>query len=111
MYLTRDAILAMLREVAALAPRSTLALSFLLPPDMVDGTERGAYEAVLKAAHAAGSPFVSLLRPEEMLALGQEAGFREVHYAGTDELTRRYFTARSDGLKPAVGECFLVATV
>jgi len=36
MYLTRDAIMATLRQVSALAPGSTLAMSFLLPIEMSD---------------------------------------------------------------------------
>ena len=34
MYLTRDAIVATLRQVAALAPGSTLAMSFLVPVEL-----------------------------------------------------------------------------
>jgi hypothetical protein len=53
---------------------------------------------------------VSLLEPPEMLALAREAGFRQVQHVGTIDLIRRYFTGRSDGLKLATGESFLVAT-
>jgi methyltransferase (TIGR00027 family) len=111
MYLSQDAILAMLREVTGLAPGSTLAVTFLLPLELVDAAERPAYERVLAGARASGTPFVSLLRPQEMLALGREAGFREVRHVGTGDLVQRYFTGRSDGLKPSMGESFLIATV
>src|SRR5262249_4542931 len=36
MYLTRDATAATLRQIAALAPGSTLAMTFLLPVDLLD---------------------------------------------------------------------------
>jgi O-methyltransferase involved in polyketide biosynthesis len=100
----------MLCQIAALARGSTLALSFLLPPELVDPAERAQYEAVRAAASASGTPFLSLLDPPEMFALAREAGFRHVQHVGTSDLIQRYFTGRSDGLKPATGESFLVAT-
>jgi len=51
MYLTRDAIAATLRQVAALAPGSTLVMSFMLPIELVD--PRGALRH--RAGAAAGS--------------------------------------------------------
>jgi O-methyltransferase involved in polyketide biosynthesis len=36
MYLTRDANLATLRQIAALAPGSTLAMTFILPLELLD---------------------------------------------------------------------------
>src|SRR5471032_1513429 len=44
MYLTRDAIAATLRQVAALAPGSTLAMSFLLPLELADPEVRPGLE-------------------------------------------------------------------
>lgn len=111
MYLTREAILALLRQVAALAPGSTLVLTFMLPPELVPQAQRPVYEGALAGARASGTPFVSLFRPEEMLALGREAGFREVRHVGTEALIERYFAGRADGLIPATGESFLIATV
>src|SRR6266700_648063 len=44
MYLTKDAIAATLRQIAALAPGSTLAMSFLLPPELADPEVRPGIE-------------------------------------------------------------------
>jgi methyltransferase (TIGR00027 family) len=110
MYLTRDANLATLRQIAALAPGSTLAMTFLLPLDLIDPEERPQHEEVYKRARAAGTPFISFFSPSEMLALAHEAGFRLTQHVSTADLTQRYFTGRSDGLRPASGEAFLVAT-
>jgi methyltransferase (TIGR00027 family) len=111
MYLTRAANLATLRQIAQLAPGSTLAMTFLLPLDLIEDTaERAQHEAVYARARAAGTPFISFFSPDEMIALAREAGFREARHVGTSELTRRYFEGRSDGLKPASGESFLIAT-
>ncbi len=110
MYLSREANLATLRELAALAPGSTLAMTFLLPLDLIDPAERAQHEMVYERARAAGTPFVSFFRPDEMLALAREAGFRVARHVSRADLIERYFDARIDGLKPASGEEFLVAT-
>ncbi|PVX84877.1 class I SAM-dependent methyltransferase [Paraburkholderia unamae] len=111
MYLTRAANLATLRQIAQLAPGSTLAKTFLLPLELIDEPERSQHAAIYERARAAGTPFVSFFAPDEMLALAREAGLREARHVSTADLTARYFAGRSDGLRPASGESILVATV
>ncbi|MGH9581890.1 MAG: class I SAM-dependent methyltransferase [Bryobacteraceae bacterium] len=110
MYLTKDATGATLRQVATLAPGSTLAMTFILPPELAEPEERPQQQAVEKSARAAGTPFLSFFSPPEMLALAREAGFRQVQHVSAADLTQRYFTGRTDGLRPSSGEAFLVAT-
>jgi len=110
MYLTRNANVATLREIARLAPGSTLAMTFLLPLDLIDPAERAQHQMVYERARAAGTPFVSFFSPDEMLALAREAGFRDARCVSTEDLTQRYFGGRTDGLRPSSGETFLVAT-
>ncbi|WP_257306677.1 class I SAM-dependent methyltransferase [Geothrix campi] len=100
MYLTRDAITATLRKVAALAPGSTLAMSFLLPIELADPEVRPGIERAIAGARANGTPFISFFTPAEMLALAREAGFREVQHVSAATLTQRYFSGRTDGLRP-----------
>jgi methyltransferase (TIGR00027 family) len=109
MYLTRDAISATLRQIAGLAPGSTLAMSFILPIDLADAEERPGYEAAERGARASGTPFVSFFRPEEMVTLARDAGFRDVEHVSAARLTERYFAGRGDGLRPG-SEALLVAT-
>ena len=80
MYLTKEAIAATLRQVAALAPGSTLAMSFMLPIELADPEVRPAIERAADGARASGTPFISFFMPMEMLALGREAGFRDVQH-------------------------------
>lgn len=110
MYLTKDATAATLRRVATLAPGSTLAMTFLLPFEFAQPEERPGLEAAEKGARASGTPFISFFTPPEMLALAREGGFREVQHVSAADLTKRYFTGRTDGLRPSSGEAFLVAT-
>lgn len=110
LYLTKDAIAATLRQVAALAPGSTLAMTFILPLEFADAEERPGFEAAMKGAQASGTPFVSFFTPPEMLSLAREAGFRDVRHVSAAALTERYFAGRKDGLRPGSGEWLLVAT-
>jgi methyltransferase (TIGR00027 family) len=111
MYLTREAILATLRRVAALAPGSTFAMSFMLPIELLDPEVRIGVERAAQGARAAGTPFISFFTPAAMLALAREAGFREVRHVSADLLAQRYFAGRTDGLRPpSNSEELLVAT-
>jgi methyltransferase (TIGR00027 family) len=111
MYLTKEAIMAMLRQVAALAPGSTLATTFLLPLELADPEVRPGLELAVKGARASGTPFISFFTPTEMLALAREAGFKEARHVSAATLARRYFTGRADGLRPPNNaEELLVAT-
>ncbi|MDP1751556.1 MAG: class I SAM-dependent methyltransferase [Reyranella sp.] len=109
MYLTKDAIAAMLRQITALASGSTLAMTFLLPLEFVEPEERPGREASEKGARASGTPFISFFTPPEMLALAREAGFKEVQHVSAATLAQRYFAGRTDGLRPGSEE-LLVAT-
>ena len=100
MYLTRAAITATLRQVAALAPGSTFAMSFLLPIEMSEPELRHAMELAAKGAAARGTPFISFFRPEEMLELARVCGFSQVRHVSADDITARYFAGRADGLRP-----------
>ncbi len=110
MYLTKDATAATLRQLAGLAPGSTLAMTFLLPTELLDGAHRSGLRESEKGARASGTPFISFYTPQEMLALAREAGFRDAHHVSGSSLAERYFADRTDGLRPSTGEDFVVAT-
>jgi len=111
MYLTRESIAATLRQAATLAPRSTFAMTFLLPLEIADTDVRPGLEAAAKGARASGTPFISFFTPAEMLSLARESGFKEVQHVSAAQLTQRYFANRTDGLRPPNnGEELFVAT-
>jgi methyltransferase (TIGR00027 family) len=110
LYLTRDAIMTMLRRAAALAPGSTFAMTFVVPMERADPEIRPGLELATKGARAAGTPFISFFAPEEMLAMAREAGFKTVQYVAASDLAKRYFAGRTDGLRLLNAEEFLVAT-
>ena len=111
MYLTRDATEATLRQVAALTPGSVLAMTFMLPPELVDDGERQMQTAVEAAARKSGTPFVSHYAPDEMVDMCHRAGFSSAQHVSPAELTERYFSGRTDGLRPPTAERLVVAQV
>lgn len=111
MYLTKEATEAALGQVSALAGGSVLALTFMLPVELVDAAERPMQEAVEAAAAASGSPFISHYAPAEMVEMCRAAGFSAAQPVSPDDLTARYFAERTDGLRPPTAEQLIVATV
>jgi len=110
MYLTKDAILATLRQIAKLAPGSKVAMTFMLPLELIETEDRSMQEMSEKGARASGTPFISFFSPEEMSTLAIEAGFKKVQSVLAKNLAERYFAGRSDNLYPASGEAFLIGT-
>jgi methyltransferase (TIGR00027 family) len=110
MYLTKEANSVTLRQIARLAKGSTLAMSFMLPAELIDEADRPGLESAARGARSAGTPFISYFRPAEMLDLARQAGFADTRHVSGTELAARYFAGRTDGLRPSSGEDLLVAT-
>jgi methyltransferase (TIGR00027 family) len=111
MYLTKEATEATLRQVSALAGGSVLAMTFMLPVELVDAAERPMQESVEAAAAGSGTPFISHYAPAEMVEMCRAAGFSAAQHVSPDDLTARYFAERTDGLRPPTAEQLIVATV
>jgi methyltransferase (TIGR00027 family) len=111
MYLTKEANEASLREIAVgLAPGSILAMTFLVPNELMDDALRPGFEAAGRGAQAAGTPFITFYRPSELLELAHRVGFIDAQHVSADALSDRYFAGRKDGLKVLRGEELLIAT-
>jgi O-methyltransferase involved in polyketide biosynthesis len=110
MYLSKEATAATLRQLAALAPGSTVAMTFLLPVEQLAEGDREGLRRSESGARSSGTPFVSFYTPQEMLDLARECGFRSVQHISGATLGDRYFGDRADGLRPSTGEDFVVAT-
>jgi methyltransferase (TIGR00027 family) len=109
-YLTADTIVATMREVAAFAAGSTLAMSFMIPIDLVDADEQSSLHGAERGAQAAGTPWISFFTPAEIVELARQAGFATVRHVSPTELTERYFTGRTDDLRPSSAEHLVIAT-
>jgi methyltransferase (TIGR00027 family) len=111
MYLTKAAVAATLRQVAALKSGSTLAMTFLLPIELTDPEIRFGVEKAAEGAKANGTPWLSFFTPDEILSMARDAGFRKVEHVSALALAQRYFQGRTDGLRPPRdSEEFLLAS-
>jgi len=111
LYLTKSAIADTLRQLAALVPGSTLAMTFYMPMELLDDEDKPMQEIAEKGARESGTPMISFFTPDEILALSDQAGFKEAKIISTQDMERYYFINRADNLVPASGEVFLVATL
>jgi methyltransferase (TIGR00027 family) len=109
MYLTKEATAATLRQLAGLAGGSTLAMTFMLPAELLGDADRAGLQMAARGARTSGTPFISFYTPAEMLALAREAGFEDARHVPGTWLAERYFADRADGLRPSSGEDLLVA--
>lgn len=111
MYLTKDAIQAILLQIASLAPGSKLAMTYMLPMELIDAEDRILQQVSQKGARASGNPFISFFSPGEMLDFARQTGLKLVENISAEDLVKRYFVGRKDNLSPASGEGFLIATI
>jgi methyltransferase (TIGR00027 family) len=98
-YLTTDATVRMLRDVAATtAPGSELVLQFVVPPATLARDEAALVTAWAERNGAAGEPWLGYFEPAEMEHHLLVAGFSRVVHFGPEEATERYLRGRGDGL-------------
>ena len=100
MYLSKEAVMATLQQVATFTPGSTLVMSFMLPIELNDPDIRAGVERAAAGAKASGTPWLSFFKPAEILALARDAGFVKVEHVSAAALAERYFANRADDLRP-----------
>jgi methyltransferase (TIGR00027 family) len=111
MYLTVDAIEETLRTIASSAASSSeIVLSYGLPEALMDADDREFVELFAPLAASAGEPIQTFFSRHDIEAVLERCGFETVDHPDRRELIRRYFTGRSDGLKP-YGECFVTGSI
>lgn len=111
LYLTKAAITDTLKKMTLLASGSTVAIAFYLPLAQLDKEDQPMQEIANKGAAASGTPFISFFTIEEIVKLAQDAGLKNIQTISTKDMAEMYFKDRTDGLIPASGEVFLVATI
>ena len=98
-YLTTDATLRTLRDVAATtAPGSELVFQFVVPPATLARDEAALVTAFAERNGAAGEPWLGYFEPAEMERHLLAAGFSRIVHFGPKEATERYLRGRGDGL-------------
>ena len=109
LYLSKEANAATLRQMAELAPGSTLAMTFLLPSELVEDVLRPGIEAAERCP-SRGDALHQLLHAGGDVGAGTPGRVPggSAHQCGSAEPL--YFAERTDGFRAARGEELLVAT-
>jgi len=71
---------------------------------------RSTRRLAVEGARTSGTPFISFYAPGQILQIARDAGFRDARHMPGAELRERYFTGRTDELRPSSGEDLLIAT-
>ncbi len=111
MYLPASAVAAMLEAVRACASGSEIAFSYNIAPASLDDEARAALAAMTARVAGMGEPLQSSFAPDEIEALVAGCGLTVADHPTTDDLARRYFADRADGLRPLMLERLLAARV
>lgn len=97
-YLTREAIEATLRAVAALQPGTEIVFDYGEPRDALPFAAQARMQERMAALAAIGEPWISFFAPADLAILLYAAGFSEVEDLSGREMNRRWFSGRVDGL-------------
>jgi methyltransferase (TIGR00027 family) len=99
-YLTREAVLRTLREVAALSKaEGTLVLEFIAPPGTLSDEDAALVHSLAEASAELGEPWLSFFTSEDMHEALTRVGFRFVQHFGPAEAFDRYLRGRTDGAR------------
>lgn len=109
MYLSAEANAATLQQLAQLGAGSTVAMTFMVPFDLLDDADRPGLEAAAQGAAASGTPWLSFYRPDEMVALAESAGFAEATVMPTEDIVARFADEGFEPARVSGGEAMLLA--
>jgi methyltransferase (TIGR00027 family) len=102
MYLEKPAVLSTLADVAAASKGGGgVVLDYVVDPTPLPSTHRAVFDRMAERVAKAGEPWVSYFTPAEIVRELTKAGFSSVVDVDGDELNRRYFSTRTDGLRVA----------
>ncbi len=110
-YLTPDAIFGTLRTVAALSPGTEIIFEYAVPKELLDEESQRFLARSMAVAAARGEPFQSFFEPAQLAEQVRKLGFAEVSDLGPDEMEARYFTDRTDALRPSAANHYMRARV
>jgi methyltransferase (TIGR00027 family) len=99
MYLEADTVTRLLRSVASLPPTTQIVFDYSVSPALLGPIERLVFDEFAKRVAAAGEPWVSSFEPDRLRGELLAARFTSVEDYGPDELNRRYFGERTDGMR------------
>lgn len=99
MYLSRDAALGTLRDIASLPAATSVIFDYLVPAEMLQWLVRLYYRRRIRMLRKIGEPWTLFFRPAEILRDLRDARFNEIEDLNGDMINRRFYSGRSDRLK------------
>lgn len=111
MYLTTEAIEATLRTVTQCVPGSEIVFTYGRTDQQLDDIGREFGKIVSSLVADIGEPLKTRLSRADAEALVERCGLVVAHHPDRDDLVARYFSHRSDGLKPYTSEGVIAARV
>jgi methyltransferase (TIGR00027 family) len=103
MYLTAEAFSSTLDFIAARPAGSGVVFDYAVVRESLRWTERLALAMLEKRVAAAGEPFRTFFLPSSLRQRLVDAGFATIDDVAGDDLNRRYFANRTDGLHVSGG--------
>ena len=92
-----------LRTIEALAPLAAggggLVFDYGVPPGSVGVLQRIGFKVLAGRLARVGEPFIGFFNPPELVAAVQRAGFSRVDDLSPPDLTARFLSNRTDGLR------------
>ena len=102
MYLMSDAINATLRFVSSMPAGSGIVFDYMIPPSLLNPTERMAFDGLAHRVALAGEPFQTFFDPSSLMIALRDMGFGQVEDIEPGEMAAIYCRGRTD--KPRVGK-------
>src|SRR5262249_19173525 len=99
-YLSVDAIEQTLRTVASAASGSEIVLSYLVTRELMDDDDHAFFGILARLTASSSEPLQSFFAPDDIDSLVARSGLVVRDHATHNELIRRYFADRTDGLVP-----------
>lgn len=95
-YLTLDAITATLTLLGSLPARSEVVFDYGIPPSELNFVARMIYKQFADRVAAAGEPWITYFKPDELDALLRRCGFTRIDDFDGETLMARYLTNHPD---------------
>jgi methyltransferase (TIGR00027 family) len=110
-YLTREAVLGTLQQLATMASGTEITFTFVVPQSLLEGEDQRFFAMAAAGAAARGEPWVTFFEPDELVTQLEELGFTRVVHFSPDEANIDYFFGRGDGLRAPGGEHVMSAKI
>jgi len=111
-YLSHAATIATLRSISDYAaPGSTIVFDYLVPDDVLSDSDRRVVQRLKRFTARRGEPLIGALHPDTLEAMLASIGLELIENFSAAEQEARYFSGRSDGLRPTAASWFAQARV